>query len=195
MFALQRQSHGQGRLLVCGSAQGQGRAVGAAVPLTQIIELPGGTWSWGPAVATRVLYLTFPVSLSSRRHSVQSIPQTRKIDPCLMICLSCKLSSSWQDGLDSPACQVKALLTTYPPRRPTPGVHLIPPAERRVLSHTQPAILTQRTLAWRDSASELRAPVSFQPGKSPPLADPWQLPHRPSNQTPAFYSVESPGPT
>lgn len=35
--------------------------------LTQILELPGGTWSWGPAVATRVLYLTFPVSLSSRR--------------------------------------------------------------------------------------------------------------------------------
>lgn len=38
-----------------------------------------------------------------------------------MMCVSYKLSSSWQGGLESPAFLVKALL-----RRPIRGVYLIP---------------------------------------------------------------------
>ena len=50
-------SRGQGRLLVCGSAQGQGGAIGVAVPSTPDPRASRRNTlrSWGPAVATRPL--------------------------------------------------------------------------------------------------------------------------------------------
>lgn len=64
-------------------------------------------------------------------------PQTSEMEPCWMICRSCKPSSTWQDGLESPPCQGESTSDHIPSVKTHPRSPLYPPARKGMLSHTR----------------------------------------------------------